>query len=102
MSAASLGSSARRVDLGRAGASGKQGHVPAGEVEMLEVLDLEHTPGLTVFELVPGRAGGGNCGDFVAGEFALRKDVEHLAPDIAGCTDDCDFPGHCLLRYANF
>ncbi|MGA9540030.1 MAG: hypothetical protein WBQ77_03105, partial [Methyloceanibacter sp.] len=31
------------------------------------------------------------------GEFPLGKDVEHLAPDIAGRADDGDFVTHSIL-----
>ena len=65
----------------------EQGHVPAGKVEMVEVLDLQRLAGFAEIDFVPGRAGGGDGGDLGERELALGEDVEDLAPDIAGRAD---------------
>ena len=80
-----------RIDLGRLRARGEQRDVPAGEVEMLDVLDLEHAARVAELDLAAGRAGRSDRRDLVAGELALGEDVEHFTADIARRADD-DYP----------
>jgi hypothetical protein len=80
-----------RVGLGRTGAGGEQGDVPAGEVEVLDVLDLEHLAGFAELDLGALRTRRCHRSDLVAGKLALGEDVQHFAPDVARRADD-DYP----------
>ena len=83
---------AARGDVELAGfrAGGEQGHVPAGEIEMLEVLDLELLAAVAEVDDVAGRARRSDRGDLVERELPLGEDVEDFAPDIAGRANDRD------------
>ena len=74
---------ARGVELRAFGADREQRHVPAGGIEMLDVLDLELFPGLAKIDHVALAARRRDDRDLVRGKLALRQDIEHLAPDIA-------------------
>ena len=81
-------------DLADLGARREQGHVPAGEVEMLEVLDLELLAAVAEVDDVAGRARGCDRRHFVHRELPFGEDVQHLPPDIARRSDDRDPIAH--------
>ena len=82
-----------RMDGGDRGAGAEQADVPAGEIERLEVLDLQHRL-LAERDLLPGGAAGGERRDFAHRELALGQRLEHLPPDRSGGADDRDPVGH--------
>src|SRR3546814_9779846 len=80
-----------RIDLRGTGACRKQRNVPPGEIEMLDILDLQLAAGfakVNFHTLLPRRSNG--C-DFVCRKFALGKDVQHFTAYIARGADD-DYP----------
>ena len=87
------------IFLGRARACREQGDIPAGEIEMLDVLALEHLAGVAEFDFRAGRTRRGDRGDFVAREIALGEDLHHFAPDIAGRADHCHPVTHLAFSY---
>ena len=96
---AALTGRARSVDLGHFGSSREQRDIPAGEIEILDILDLEHPPGLAKFNLAALRTRRGDGGDLINRKLALGQHVEHFAPNIPGRADD-DYPiTHCLTPW---
>ena len=85
------------INLRRARAGGKQRDVPAGEIEMLDVLDLQFTARIAEIDNVAGRARTGDGGDVGNRKLAFGQDIEHFAPDIAGGAHDDDFVTHFTL-----
>jgi hypothetical protein len=67
---------------------GEQRDVPAGEIEMLDVLDLELLAGLAELDLGALRTRRGNGGDLVDRKRTLGKDVEHLAAHVPRRADN--------------
>jgi len=57
---------------------------------MFEVLDLELLAAVAKVDHVAGRARGRHRRYFVHWELPFREDVQHLPPDIARRSDDCD------------
>ena len=88
-----------RVDLGRFGTGGKQRDVPSGEVEMLDILHLEHFARVAIFNRGAGRARGCQNRNLVRREFPLGKNVQHFAAHISGGSDDDDTITHHRLQY---
>ena len=72
-------------------------HVPAGEIEMLDVADLQLRAAVAEIDHAAGRARARHRGDLVDGEFALGEDVQHLPPDIAGRADHDHPVAHFLV-----
>src|SRR4030095_6039032 len=79
-------SGARDVDLADLRSGGEQGDVPAGEVEMLEVLDLELLAGVAEVDDVAGGARRSDRCQLGQRELPLGQDIEDFAPDAAGRT----------------
>src|SRR5690606_6807534 len=86
-----------RIFLGRAAPGSEQRDVPSGEVEMLDVLALEHLAGVAEFDLGADRARTRHRRDLVARELAFGEDLHHLASDVAGRADDCHPIPHLSL-----
>jgi hypothetical protein len=55
---------------------------------MLQVLDLEHAPGVTELNLCASGSGRRHRGDLIAGKLPLGEDRQHFASDISGRTDN--------------
>ena len=53
---------------------------------MLDILHLQHLAGFAELDLVALRPRAGQRGQLGNRKLALRQDVEHFAPDIAGGT----------------
>ena len=68
----------------------EQRHVPAAKVEVLEVRDLQLLATIAEVDDVAGRARRSDRGHLVHRELTFREDIQHLAPDIARRSDDCD------------
>ena len=97
---AALRSGLGGIDFGRAGASGKQRDIPAGEIEMLKVLHLDLAAGLAKLDLVAHRTRGGDGSDIVQRELPFRQDVQHFAPDTAGGAHNNDLVTHGCAPWA--
>src|SRR5689334_11926488 len=67
---------------------------------MFDVLDAERLAAVAEVDLVAGRPRRCDCSDFVERKLPLREDVQDLAPDIAGRSNDRDPVTHRLLRIA--
>src|SRR3546814_17951159 len=78
-------------------------HVPSGEVEMLDVPDRQFLAALAEIDAVAGGPGGRHRGHLVRRKLALRQDVQHFAPDLAGRPDHNSAVTHLslLLEFAN-
>ena len=86
--------SGRGVFLGRFGAHGKERHVPASEVESVEVFGLQGLVPKADFRAQ--RTAAGQSHDLVHGELTLREDVQHFTAHIACGTDDGDAITHLI------
>ena len=89
---AALGGDLGRPFLGDGAAGAHQDNVGALEVVMLQRLGLEVV--IAKGDIAAHRAGGGQRHHLGNGKLALRQDLQHLAPDIAGGADDGNFIGH--------
>jgi hypothetical protein len=87
----------RSVDPADVGAGGEQRHVPAREIEMLDILDLEFLAAVAEIDDRSARARAGDRRDFVCGKLALGEDIEDFATDIAGRADDDDAIAHDIF-----
>src|SRR3546814_11197025 len=72
-----------RIDLRGTGACRKQRNVPPGEIEMLDILDLQLAAGFAKVNFHTLRPRRSNGCDFVCRQFAIGKDVQHLKAYIA-------------------
>src|SRR5438270_8099378 len=86
------------MHLGHLRPGREQGDVPAGEIEMLEVPDLELLAAVAEINDVASRACRRDRRDLVQRELALGENVQHLASDIARRSDNRDPVAHCLLQ----
>ena len=91
------GRGARGVGLADRRAGGEQGDVPAGEVEIVEVLDLELLAIVAEVDDVALAAAGGERRHLVERKLPLGQDLQHLAPDIARRADDGDPITHASI-----
>ncbi len=87
-----LRGSLRRIFPGNVATGGKQRHVVAREVEIIEGFRFQGLVAERHFR--PERATAGNSGHFIGGEHAFLQDVHHFAAHISGGTDDGDAIAH--------
>ncbi len=85
------------VLLCRLRADGEQRHIPAGEIESVEILGLES--GVAKADFGAQRTAARQRGDLVDGKLALGQDVQHFAAHVARGADDNDSVAHWGLLY---
>ena len=90
------GGDLRRPLLGGARARAHHGEIDAAEIEVLEVLALQHL--VAEAQLAPDRARGGQRNDLAHRKLAFGEDVEHLTADIARGPDDGDSVTHLEIQ----
>ena len=82
------------MEPGHFGSGGEQGDVPALEIEMLDVLDLQFLAAVAEVDDVTGRARARDRGDLGDRKLPLGEDVQDFAPDIAGRANHDDPIAH--------
>ena len=92
---AALTTDLRRPFLGDRAAGGHQADVGVGEIIGREIAHLEHA--VAIGDFLADRLARGQRHDFRCRKAALFENVEHFAPDIAGCACDCDLETHCFV-----
>ena len=86
-----------RIDLGRVRADGEKRHVPAAEIERVQVLGLECL--LAIADFGAQRFSARQSHDLIGGKLALGQDVQHFAAHVTGGADDSDAIAHFDLLW---